>query len=106
VAGVRFKLNSARDRRRAYRKLAYFIARDIVSKRLPTFHVLHLGRDGGVDNHYMTPVSLEPVNEKGDIAVWDRDFRFFLRLMLRLKRVVEVEYDDTRPAVIFTYTDV
>jgi len=37
--------------------------------------------------------------------VWDRDFKFFLRLMLRLKRVVEVEYDDTRPAVIFTHTD-
>ena len=102
---MKFRLNSARDRRRAYRKLAYFIARDIVSKRLPTFHVLHLMRDGGVDNHYMTPISLEPVDEHGKMAVWGSDFKFFLRLMLRLKKVVEVEYDDTRPAVIFTYAD-
>ena len=103
---MKFRLDSVEDRRRAYEKLVYFIARDIANRRLPTFHVLHIGRDGSADNHYMTPVSLEPVNEKGGIAVWDRDFKFFLRLMLRLKRVVEVEYDDTRPAVIFTYTDV
>ena len=35
--------------------------------------------------------------------VWVQDFEFFLRLMLRLKRIVEVEYDPKRPAVIFTY---
>jgi len=35
--------------------------------------------------------------------VWIQDFEFFLKLLLRLKKVVEVEYDHERPAVIFTY---
>jgi hypothetical protein len=53
----------------------------------------------------MTPISLEPVNEQGDRALWVQDFEFFLKLLLKLKSTIEVEYDHTRPAVVFTYIE-
>jgi len=100
---MRFELRTIEDRRRAFREIWERVLNDVGSGRIPTYHVLHIEGDGTVDNHYMTPISLEPVNERGDMMVWVQDFEFFLKLMLRLKRVIEVEYDPKRPAVIFTY---
>ena len=100
---MRFELNSIEDRKRAFREIWRLILNDIAKGRIPTYHILHIEKDGTVDNHYMTPISLEPVNEKGDKMIWIQDFEFFLKLLLRLKRVVEVEYDPERPAVVFTY---
>ena len=102
---MRFELKTIEDRKRAYGEIIKSIINDVINGRLPTFHVLHIRRDGTTDNHYMTPISLEPVNERGDRMLWIQDFGFFLKLMLRLKRVIEVEYDPKRPAVIFTYID-
>ena len=100
---MRFELKTPKDRKRAFREIWRLILNDIAKGRIPTYHILHIEEDGSVDNHYMTPISLEPVNEKGDKMIWIQDFEFFLKLLLRLKRVVEVEYDPERPAVVFTY---
>ena len=102
---MRFELKTIEDRRKAFRKIWKKVLNDVGNGRIPTYHVLHIGKDGTVGNHYMTPISLEPVNERGDRMVWIQDFEFFLKLLLRLKRVVEVEYDSERPAVIFTYVE-
>ena len=102
---MKFTLNTPRDRKRAYRELRRLVLEDIASGRVPTFHVVHIERDGCVDNHYMTPVSLEPVNEQGDRVLWVQDFMFFLKLLLKLKGTIEVEYDSKRPAVVFTYIE-
>ena len=103
---MRFGLKTIEDRKRAYREIIRLIINDVINGRLPTFHVLHIKKDGTADNHYMTPISLEPVDKKGTKAVWVQDFEFFLKLLLRLKKVVEVEYDHERPTVIFTYEEV
>jgi len=100
---MRFKLKTIKDRKRAFKELWRLVLNDVGKGRLPTFHILHIERDGTADNHYMTPISLEPVDEEGNKAVWIQDFGFFLKLLLRLKRVAEVEYDPERPAVVFTY---
>ena len=100
---MRFELNSIEDRKRAFREIWRLILNDIAKGRIPTYHILHIEEDGSVDNHYMTPISLELVDCKGRMMVWVEDFEFFLKLLLRLKKVVEVEYDPERPAVVFTY---
>jgi len=100
---VKFELKSKEDRREAYNRIKELIHRDLFRKRIPTFHVFHVCYDGFdtvSDNHYMTPVSLEPVDERG--AKMLNVFDFFLRLLISLKSTVEVEYDPNRPAVIFT----
>jgi len=102
---MKFELKTKEDRKRAYNELRKLILNDLGNGRVPTFHVLHIESDGTTDNHYMTPISLEPVNKRGDKMIWVQDFEFFLKLLLRLKRVVEVEYDPKRPAVIFTYAE-
>ncbi len=102
---MRFELKGKEDRKRAFKEIWKLVINDIGRGRLPTYHVLRCEYDGVVSNHYMTPISLEPVDEKGNKAVWVEDFEFFLKLMLRLKNVVEVEYDSERPAVIFTYIE-
>jgi len=102
---MKFELKTIRDRKKAFKELWRLILNDVGKGRLPIFHILHIERDGTVDNHYMIPISLEPVDEKGNRAVWIQDFGFFLKLMLRLKRVIEVEYNPKRPAVIFIYVD-
>lgn len=102
---VRIKLSDARSRRMAFRELSKIVLDDVANGRIPTYHILHV-KHSEVDNHYMTPMSFEPADESGSKAVWAGDFMFFLRLLLSLKKVVEVEYDSKRPAVIFTYVDV
>jgi len=102
---MEFVLDSAERRKRAFKVIRERMFRDIVKGRIPTFHVLRINRDGVVSNHYMTPISLEPVNERGDKMIWVQDFEFFLKLFLRLKKVTRVEYDSRRPAVIFTYEE-
>ncbi|RLE48889.1 MAG: hypothetical protein DRJ18_00940 [Candidatus Methanomethylicota archaeon] len=103
---MKFELKTVEDRKKAFKELRSLVLNDIGNGRLPTFHILHIERDGTADNHYMTPISLEPVDEKGTKAVWVQDFEFFLKLLLKLKKVVEVEYDPKRPAIIFTYEEV
>jgi len=103
---MRFELKIEEDRRKAFREIRRLILSDLMRGRMPTFHVLHFERDGLVDNHYMTPISLEPADEQGNSVVWFQDFEFFLKLLLSLRKVVEVEYDHERPAVIFTYSEV
>jgi len=102
---MKFELKTIRDRKKAFKELWRLILNDVGKGRLPTFHILHIERDGTVDNHYMIPISLEPVDEKGNKAVWVQDYEFFLKLLLKLKNVVEVEYDLKRPAIIFTYEE-
>jgi len=102
---MKFELKTREDRKRAFKEIWRLVLNDVGNGRLPTYHILHIERDGTVDNHYMTPISLEPVDDKGSKAVWVQDFEFFLKLLLRLKRIVEVEYDHERPAVIFTYAE-
>ena len=99
---MKFRLRSVEDRRRAFKVLWERIIEDLCRGRIPTYHILRVS-DGEVTNHYMIPTSLEPVDEEGSKMVWVEDFMFFLKLLLRLKGVVEVEYDPERPAVIFTY---
>jgi len=102
---VKFELKSKEDRREAYNRIKELIHRDLLRKRIPTFHVLHVCYDGFdtvYDNHYMTPISLEPVDERGTKMLNVFDFDFFLRLLISLKSTTEVEYDPNRPAVIFT----
>jgi hypothetical protein len=106
VQVMRFELRTVEDRRKAFRELLRMVLDDIAEKeKIPTFHVVHVEKDGSIDNHYMTPVSLEPVDDRGNIGVWAQDFEFFLKLLLRLKNIIEVEYDPERPAVIFTYAE-
>ena len=106
MQGMRFELKTAEDRRKAFRELLRMILDDIAERgKTPTFHVVHIEKGGAVDNHYMTPVSLEPIDDRGSIGVWAQDFEFFLKLLLRLKNVIEVEYDPERPAVVFTYAE-
>ena len=100
---MEFVLDSAERRKRAFREIRKLILRDLTRGRIPTYHILRISGDGDVSNHYMTPISLEPVNERGDKMMWVQDFEFFLKLFLRLKKVTRVEYDGRRPAVIFTY---
>lgn len=102
---MRFELKTVEDRVRAFKEIWRLVLNDVGRGRLPTYHILHIEKDGFIDNHYMTPISLEPVNKRGDRAVWVHDFEFFLKLLLRLKKVTEVEYDPKRPAVIFTYVE-
>ena len=102
---IRFELKNREDRKRAFKKLRGLILNDIVNGRIPTYHVLHIEEDGSADNHYMTPISLSPVDEGGTRAVWIQDFEFFLKLLLRLKRVVEVEYNPEEPSIVFTYIE-
>jgi len=99
-------LKTKEDRRKAYNKLRKLIINDLGNGRIPTYHILHIERDGSANNHYMTPISLESVDKQGNKAAWVEDFEFFLKLLLSLKNVVEVEYDYKRPAVIFTYEEV
>ncbi|RLF08479.1 MAG: hypothetical protein DRJ60_00010 [Thermoprotei archaeon] len=103
---MKFELKTREDRMRAFKEIWRLVLNDVGNGRLPTYHILHIERDGTVDNHYMTPISLEPVDDKGNKAVWVQDFEFFLKLLLSLRKVVEVEYDHERPAVIFTYSEV
>jgi len=103
---MKFELKTVEDRKKAFKELRRLVLNDVGKGRLPTFHILHIERDGTVDNHYMTPISLEPVDEEGNKAVWVQDYEFFLKLLLKLKNVVEVEYDPNRPAIIFTYEEV
>ena len=100
---VRFELRRTKDRVKAFRQLRRIISDNLIRGRIPTFHVLCISHDGTATNHYMTPVSLEPIDDRGSILVNLFDFEFFLKLMLRLKNVKEVEYDPSRPAIIFTY---
>jgi len=102
---MEFVLDSAERRKRAFREIRKLILRDLTRGRIPTYHILRIDRDGVVSNYYMTPISLEPVNERGDKMIWVQDFEFFLKLLLRLKKVTRVEYDSRRPAVIFTYEE-
>ncbi|RLG50031.1 MAG: hypothetical protein DRN90_00210 [Thermoproteota archaeon] len=102
---MKIELRSAEDRKRAFREIWRLVLNDLGKGRIPTYHILHIEEDGSADNHYMTPISLEPVNEKGDKMIWVQDFEFFLKLLLLLEKIVEVEYDPKRPAVIFTYVD-
>jgi len=102
---MEFVLDSTVRRKRAFREIRRLILRDLTRGRIPTYHILRINRDGDVSNHYMTPISLEPVNERGDKMIWVQDFEFFLKLFLRLKKVTRVEYDSRRPAVIFTYEE-
>jgi len=102
---TKFELKTIEDRKRAFKEIWKLVLNDVGRGRIPTYHILHIEKDGTADNHYMTPISLEPVNERGDRMIWVQDFEFFLKLLLRLKRVVEVEYDPKRPAVIFTYAE-
>ena len=100
---MRYKLRTVEDRKKAFKEIWSLVLEDLARGRIPTFHVLHIEEGGAADNHYMTPISLEPVDEKRSRAVFIQDFEFFLKLLLRLRRVVEVEYDPERPAIIFTY---
>ena len=100
---MRFELNTVESRERAFTELWRLILGDIAEGRIPTYHIVHVERDGSVGNHYMTPISLEPVDDQGNRMIWIQDFEFFLRLLLKLRRVIEVEYDPARPAVVFTY---
>jgi len=102
---VRFELNNIEDRKRAFTKLWRLILEDVASGRIPTFHIVRVNRDGDIYNHYMTPISLEPVDDQGNRAVWIHDFEFFLKLLLKLKGTIKVEYDHERPAVIFYYIE-
>ncbi|HID04951.1 MAG TPA: hypothetical protein EYP20_04005 [Aigarchaeota archaeon] len=102
---MRFELRTAEDRRRAFRELARLALQDLARGRVPTFHVVHVEGDGAADSHYMTPISLEPVDGEGSVAAFAQDLLFFLRLLLRLRRVVEAEYDPERPAIVFTYLE-
>ncbi|RLG70638.1 MAG: hypothetical protein DRO23_13065 [Thermoprotei archaeon] len=99
------ELHTIEDRKKAFKIMWKKILKDLLKGRIPTYHVLHFYKHGSVGNHYMTPISLEPVNKEGDRMVWINDFEFFLRLFLRLKRVTTVEYDEKRPAVIFYYEE-
>lgn len=99
---MKFRLRSVNDRKRAFKVLWEHIIEDLGRGRIPTYHILRVS-NGEVTNHYMTPISLEPVDKEGSKMVWVEDFMFFLKLLLSLKGVVEVEYDPERPAVIFTY---
>jgi len=104
--GLRFELGSAEDRKKAFRELWRAILGDLARGRVPTYHVVVVeeGNEGTeFADHYMTPVSLEPVDDRGSIGVWAQDFEFFLKLLLRLRNVVAVEYVPERPAVVFTY---
>jgi len=96
---LRFDLSNRAD---AYRRLRELIHRDLANKRIPTFQMVHICGSGDNDTHYMTPISFEPVDERGTRMANIFDFDFFLRLFLSLKSVVDVEYDPSRPAVIFT----
>ena len=78
------------------------VVKDLLEGRIPVYHILHF-EDSGVDNHYMTPISLEPVDKKGNKMIWLQDFEFFLYMFLTDKRVKMVEYDEKRPAVIFDF---
>lgn len=102
---VRFELRHVKDRVKAFKHLRKIIANDLIKGRIPTYHVFCISYDGTATNRYMTPVSLEPIDDKGSIEVNLFDFEFFLKLMLRLKNVKEVEYDPKRPAIIFTYIE-
>jgi hypothetical protein len=101
---VKFTLNTIEDRKRAFRELRKLVLSDIANGRIPTFHVVHI-EDGLADNHYMTPVSLEPVDDQGNRVIWIQDFEFFLKLLLKLKGTIKVEYNHERPAVIFYYIE-
>jgi len=105
VNRLKIELKSSDDRRKAFFAVRERILSDLVSGRIPTFHVLHFEKDGSADNHYMTPISVEPVNDQGCKMIWIQDFEFWLKLLLKIKRVVNVEYDPSRPAVIFTYDE-
>ena len=103
---VEFKLGDLKSRKRAYLELKELILRDLASGRIPTYHFVHY--EDNIDmkiisNHYMTPVSLEPVDKKGRKMLWTQDFLFFLELFLRIKGVREVLYDPKRPAIVFRY---
>jgi len=98
-----YELNTLEDRMKAYDEIRKKILDDLIKGRIPTFHFVVCDDEGTVVNHYMTPVSLEPVDDRGNKAVWVQDFEFFLKLFLRMKDVVQVEYDDRRPAVLFLY---
>jgi hypothetical protein len=101
-----FELRTAGDRRKAFRELFRVLLDDVAERgKIPTFHVVHIEKGGIISNHYMTPVSLEPVDDGGGVGVWIQDFEFFLKLLLKLGKVVEVEYDPGRPAVVFTYVE-
>ncbi len=102
---MKFEIKSAEDRKKAYMEIRRSMIRDIVKGRIPTFHVFHIDEYGVASNHYMTPISLEHVDEEGNKMIWIDDFEFFLRLLLRLRGVVEVEYDNKRPAIVFTYIE-
>ena len=78
---------------------------DLLKGRIPTYHVLHFETysDGcTADNHYMTPLSMESINGKGDRMIWVQDFEFFLKVFATDERVKMVGYDEDSPAVIFS----
>lgn len=87
---VKFEFKSVEDRKRAYKAIREFILKDLVNGKIPMFHVFHIESDETVDNHYMTPISLEPVDEKGSRAVFVQDFEFSQKLLLRLKRLLRL----------------
>ena len=94
------------------KKIAQLLLEKIVSflmkGKMVTFHVVHFEYDEWgctVDNHYMTPISLEPVDEKGNKMIWIQDFEFFLLLLLLDTRTHSVQFDEERPAVIFEFQD-
>ena len=79
---------------------------DLMNGRIPTYHIVHFEDtvEGSiVTNHYLTPLSLEPIDDKKNRMLWVQDFEFLLSMLLTDERVKRVEYNDERPAVIIDF---
>jgi len=94
------ELNTVEDRKRAFEELRKIVLEELGSGRIPTYHIVRIRRDGTAANHYVTPVSLELL-EDGRIVAFHSDFEFLLELLLKLKEVKMVAYIKERPAVVF-----
>lgn|GEM_PF-2652448 len=102
---IKFELKTVEDRKKAFTVISERILRDILNGRIPTYHVLHFNRDGSAHNHFMTPISLEPVDSQGRKMIWIQDFEFWLKFLLKNRKVTYVEYVPSRPAILFTYDE-
>lgn len=102
---IEFELKTVEDRRKAFATLSKRILRDVLDGRIPTYHVLHFERNGSAHSHVMTPISLEPVDSQGRKVIFIQDFEFWLKFLLKNKNVTDVEYDPSRPAILFVYDE-
>ena len=100
---MEFELRTMEDRKKAIIEIRSAMLRETLKGKPPTFAFLHFSNDGTLDNHFMTPMPFEKIDEEGTRFMNVADIDFFLSVFLTMPNVSHVEYD---PEKNYLYIDI